>query len=258
MSYRVTNYANPSAELERLRLQADVLRDLEFQAFVRLGLPATGLVLEIGCGPGYFAGQLAERLPGLTIVGADVDDVCVKEARHRISVLKADGRALPVRDRSLDAAYARLALRHIARPESVLSAAYAALRPGGRVLVEEVDNASHIVFPDLPLFDKVLAARHQMMWQSGGDPYIGRRMLALLQHAGFVDVDVVAIPVCSVQIGRERFADVLFSAFAATTENDAISGDELRALREGIVDWKNNVDAFGLSTILVFGGVRPV
>jgi ubiquinone/menaquinone biosynthesis C-methylase UbiE len=256
MSYRVTNYADPSSELERLQLQADVIRDMEYRAFVRLGLPTTGRVLEIGCGPGYFASQLATNLPELTIVGIDVDDICVKEARQRIPVIKADGHSLPIRDCSLDAAYARLALRHIARPESVLSAAYAALRGGGRILVEEVDNASHIVFPEIPMFGKILEARHDMMRRFGGDPYIGRRVITLLRQAGFVDISAVPIPICSAQIGRERFADVVLSAFAVPMSDDTVGADELRSLREAITDWKNNPDAFGITMLIVFGGSK--
>lgn len=257
MNYRVTNYANPSAELARLQVQAAMLRDLECEAFVHLGLPAAGRVLEVGCGPGYFASQLAARLPNLTMFGVDVDEVCVTEARNRIPVLKADARALPVRDGSLDAAYARFALRHIAQPERALSAAYSALRPGGRILIEEVDNSSHIVFPELPLFEKVLAARHQTMRRSGGDPYIGRRVLALLRCAGFVGIQSVSIPVCSLQIGRERFADVVLSAFSSATTDEVLSADELRGYREQIADWTSSDDAFGHTTILVFGGQRP-
>jgi ubiquinone/menaquinone biosynthesis C-methylase UbiE len=257
VSYRVDNFIDPTNEVSRLRRQAEILEDFEDAAFVQLGLPSEGVALEIGCGPGHFALRLAARHQKLRVLGIDIDDVCLRHARRSVSVAKADGRHLPLRDHCLDLAYARLALRHIAQPESVLQAAHRALKPGRRLIVEDVDDASMVVFPEPRLFRKILAARQEGMRRAGADPHIGRRLLSLIRASGFVDISVVPIPFSSLQLGRGPFAEIVFSAFTAPTLNEKVSAEELEEIRNSIEEWKNNDDSFAMTTALVFGATKP-
>src|SRR5690242_1182022 len=114
-NYRVTNYADPRAELHRLERQAEVIDAQEYEAFRALGMPDSGVVLDIGCGPAHFARRLSSRMPALSIIGVDMDDICLRTAKRYISAVKADARSLPLPTRTCDFAYARLALRHIPR-----------------------------------------------------------------------------------------------------------------------------------------------
>lgn len=256
MTYQVGNYIDAESEVKRLQQQANLLADAEAAAFVQSGLPETGRVLDLGCGPGYFAARLSERRPGLTIYGIDVDELCLKKAREHITAIKGNARQLPLRAESLDFAYARLALRHIASPQDVIASVHVALKPGARFVIEEVDDASHVVFPEPALFGTVLQARHDAMQRSGGDPYIGRKIPKLLVEAGFTGITAIPLAVCSTQIGRDRFADVVMSAFAASTASELVTQDELSQLRASIERWKSDETAFGMTTVLVFGGTK--
>jgi SAM-dependent methyltransferase len=50
-------------------------------AFLRARLPQRGLVLDLGCGPGHYAGALAAA--GLEVLGVDLDEAMIDAARRR-------------------------------------------------------------------------------------------------------------------------------------------------------------------------------
>jgi hypothetical protein len=157
----------------------------------------------------------------------------------------------------LDFAYTRLALRYVVQPETTLRAVCSALKPGARLLIEEVDNGTQLVFPEPPHFQQVYGARLAAMQRSGGDPYLGRKLLKLLRGAGFEAIQIINLTLCSMDVGRERFADVVFGAFATPLSVDIVPGTYIDELRSGIDAWKANADAFGLTTVIMISGRKP-
>lgn len=111
--------------------------------FIRQHLPkAAGSVLEIGCGQG----DLAARLSGqrLEVTALDSDAECVAAAKAK----GVDARCAewPAQlSGTFDAVLFTRSLHHIAPLDEAVEAAVAALRPGGRVIVEdfrfELDSA---------------------------------------------------------------------------------------------------------------------
>lgn len=103
-------------------------------------------VLDVGCGTGYFAGLLASAVgPSGMVIGIDPSRAMIDHARKRrggpncqFQVGSAEKLALP--DGSFDLVVSSLAMHHI--PEDVRATAvreiYRVLRPGGRLLVAEM------------------------------------------------------------------------------------------------------------------------
>jgi SAM-dependent methyltransferase len=69
-------------------------------------LAAARAVLDLGCGNGAYAGELAARAAGARVVGADLSPEMIRQARRRlgarISLLRADATALPFCHGSFD------------------------------------------------------------------------------------------------------------------------------------------------------------
>jgi SAM-dependent methyltransferase len=115
-------------DLDRLPVDRNVL-DRALAA-----APATGWVLEAGCGPapaGRYLGERAARL-----VGADLSEQMLCAARVRTPSLRpslSDLRALPFRDRSCALAIAYYCLQHVRREELpvVLAELHRVLDVGG-------------------------------------------------------------------------------------------------------------------------------
>jgi SAM-dependent methyltransferase len=109
----------------------------------RLLEPAGRDVVDIGCGGGWLARELAAR--GARVTGTELSDQQLADARARgdadgkISYVVGPAEALPLADASVDAVVFMNSLHHV--PEAAMSLALRqarrVLRPGGRVFVAE-------------------------------------------------------------------------------------------------------------------------
>jgi len=106
-------------------------------------------VLDVGCGHGLYALDLARR--GATLLGCDLQRLALADAHgtaaglgldSRALFLAADGQELPVPDGAFDLVVCNCVLEHIPDDQAALAAMSRALRPGG-LLFLSVDNADH-------------------------------------------------------------------------------------------------------------------
>jgi ubiquinone/menaquinone biosynthesis C-methylase UbiE len=98
-------------------------------------------VLDVGCGEGWFAVELARA--GATVIGIDVAEEPLRRARERgaglrpeldLRLVDADG-PWPLDDASVDAVWAGETIEHVADTGGWLAQARRVLRPGGRLLL---------------------------------------------------------------------------------------------------------------------------
>ncbi|RAH37398.1 methyltransferase domain-containing protein [Halomonas sp. SL1] len=99
-----------------------------------------GAVLDLGCGPGDLAAELAKRFAAdATIHGLDLAPGMLTEARRRhgetIDWLCADAADLPLPDGGLDLVVSNLAIQWCSDLDAVLAEVRRVLRPGGRALI---------------------------------------------------------------------------------------------------------------------------
>ena len=90
---------------------------------------------------------------------------------------------LPLRDDewgSFDVAHARFLLEHVADPEAVVRQMLRAVRPGGRVILEDDDHDVLRLWPAVAAFDELWQGYVESYSALGFDPYIGRRLVGLL------------------------------------------------------------------------------
>ena len=111
----------------------------------RLALTGTGRVLDVGCGNGKPAVQIATGR-GLQVVGITVSDHQLQQARTRPQDERLPGRAsfhladameLPFEDSSFDGAYAIESILHMPDKNAVFGHLARVLRPGARLVVAD-------------------------------------------------------------------------------------------------------------------------
>lgn len=121
-------------------------RQFEWRSWPRVFAALPGLrgasVLDLGCGPGRLAAELARR--GARVVGIDADEQLLERARSRgipdAEFRTADLRAFSHVGPSVDGVWCSFAAAYFPNLSDVLTRWRAALRPGGWIAITEVDD----------------------------------------------------------------------------------------------------------------------
>ncbi len=181
-------------EVDRLRFQHHVWRDVADAALDAAAIADGDVVADLGSGPGFLAMDLAERVaPGGRVLAVDRSDHFIehlrrmadREGRPEIEARVGDIAEPVAESESLDGAVCRWVLMFVRDPGSVIASAADALKPGGRfIAIEYLRLRSIALHPAGPAFDRVYGAVHRHIAMGGGDPDIGGRLPALMRDAG--------------------------------------------------------------------------
>jgi SAM-dependent methyltransferase len=186
------------AGAERLRLLNRVKWPSTEPLLGAAGLRVGMSCLDVGCGGGDVTLKMATLVGGEgNVVGVDRDQTILQLAEQEAERqgLSATFRQLDVEELTEESAYdlvfARYLLSHLPRPERVVEAMVRALRPGGRLVLEDVFFPGHVCYPADAAF-----ARYLNLYQAvartreGGDAAIGPRLLGLALEARLIEVRV--------------------------------------------------------------------
>jgi len=103
----------------------------------------SGLVVDVGCGPGLLVEAIALRYPVVRLVGVDIAAPMIARACEsaaasglagRVAFRVGDVQSLPFSDDSVDFLVSTLSLHHWPDPVDALAEARRVLRPGGQLL----------------------------------------------------------------------------------------------------------------------------
>ena len=182
-------------ELARLGLQHRVWRSRALEAWSRAGFTAGQTLLDVGCGPGYAALDLAEIAgAGGRVVAVDrsprfLDALRSAAVRNSLTNITArqvdlDADALPVS--GADGAWVRWVFAFLNRPRELAARIAAALRPGGTLVVHEYLNYRQWKFArKSPLFEEFVDVVMRSWRASGGEPEIALPLTGWLEESGF-------------------------------------------------------------------------
>ena len=147
-------------------------------------LDESWVVGDLGCGTGRSAEQLADWVA--KVVAVDSSAAMIEEARRRlgwrdnVDLRQADLERLPIVDDELDAALMILVLHHVTDPEAVFAEVARCLRPGGRLVILDMEPHERIEY------------REQMGHQWLG--FAPNELTTWLERAGFDTVRYRRLP----------------------------------------------------------------
>jgi SAM-dependent methyltransferase len=200
-------------QLEVLYATRDVLRR---RRLVRDALAAQPgeRILDVGCGPGFYVAELLDQVgPDGSVVGVDVSPQMIAVAQQRtggrdnVDFHLADATALPVDDAEFDGALSVQVLEYVADATAALTEMYRVLRPGGRVVVWDVDWSTlswHTEHPDrmervLRVWDTHLTHRS-----------LPRTLATRLREAGFDEVRAQGHTFATTELTRDAYGGAIF------------------------------------------------
>ena len=146
----------------RLGVIARALQSTTIPLLERAGLRDGAACLDVGCGGGDVTLEMA-RLAGLRgrAVGIDMDEVKLALARDEAAVRGIENvafHAFDVRawdpEVEYDIVYARFLLTHLPDPAAALHRMVKSTRPGGVVVVEDIDYSGAFSYPRCPALER--------------------------------------------------------------------------------------------------------
>ena len=251
------------AELVRLGFQHRVWAGPTADAWERGGFRPGATILDIGCGPGYAALDLAQ------LVGASGRVVAVDRSerflrpldgereRRRLTQIETrleDLESLSQPASSVDFAFARWVLCFLPRPEELVARVARALRPGGTFVVMDYCNyEGFCIAPRSAVVERVIAAVAESFRRAGGNADVGRDVPGYMMKAGLEVQSIRQV----VRLGRPRsgvweWPWAFFVNFLPTlVEAGLITEDDRLAFNRDWDDRTRNPAAFLLTPPMV-------
>jgi SAM-dependent methyltransferase len=223
---------------ERLKVLSRVMHASTSAVFDRVGIADGMMCLDVGCGSGDVALELARRVaPNGKVTGSDIDPKKIELARgeaENLGINNIEFRISDIRERPASAEFnvvhARFLLTHLSDPRDAVDVFYQHLKPGGLVIVEDIDFSGHFVYPESNAFRRYHELYCTAVRRRGGDPDIGPRVPLLLKERGFANVEM------SIAQPASRAGEVkLINALTMENIADAVV-DEKLATREEVVE----------------------
>jgi ubiquinone/menaquinone biosynthesis C-methylase UbiE len=154
-------------------------------------------VLDVGCGLGQLSRDMARQ------VGPSGAIVAIERSTEQLAVARrlaaedgedrlVDFRAGPAEELALtnaewgtfDVAHARFLLEHVPDPVAVVRQMVRAVRPGGRIVLEDDPHDTLRLWPEPPGFQHLWQTYMRTYDRLGTDPFTGHRLVAILVQAG--------------------------------------------------------------------------
>jgi ubiquinone/menaquinone biosynthesis C-methylase UbiE len=192
--------------------------------------------LDLGCGGGEVTFEIA-RLVGAQghVTGVDMDEVKLSLARATATergLTNVAFRADNVNDweepARYDLVYSRFLLQHLSRPVELLRRMWAAVTPGGAIVVEDADFDGLFCHPPNDGFDLYARLYPRVLERRGGDAAIGRKLYRHFLEAGIPEPDLRLVQrVDAVGEGKTLSLSTLEATAEAIVEEGLASIDEV-------------------------------
>lgn len=253
-------------EVERLESKTDAdaaLRQLEL-----VGLAPGMAVLDAGSGTGAVARAIAARVgPAGRVVALDGSrerslaglGLAREAGAARLGFVTGDVTAPPLREASFDLVWSRFLFGYLSDPDLALARLAALARPGGKVVVGEVDGHGLFHWPVPPALAEAMP-RFEAALRGVFDPYAGRKLYHRFRRCGLRDVKVHVLPyhvlagevsatqVFNWQVKLDTLRPIGARALGGEAAYDAFARDYLALLRDP--------DALTYSVLILVEGVR--
>jgi len=251
---------------EAARLELKTNAEESRAQLLMVGLEPGMRVLDAGAGTGAVARVMA------SLVGPDGAVTALDQSEDRLTLGRKQAEGIrnlrfvagdiydpPLSDDCFDLVFSRFVFEYLREPERALERLLRLVKPGGKLVVSDLDGQGLRHFPIDPEFQaKLLLVRDALTPHL--DPYVGRKLFHLFRSAGVTSTRVHVLPYAvfagaapktALENWRQKFSTtraVLEPVLGGPTEYDTFASEFLAMLR--------SPDTFSYSTLICVEGVR--
>jgi ubiquinone/menaquinone biosynthesis C-methylase UbiE len=214
----------------RLVVLSRVMRPTTLSLLDRAGIRPGMHCLEVGCGSGDIAFELARIVgPEGKVVATDIDEIKLRLAREEAAQRGLTNLEFRFADvlkeevEKFDFVHVRFVLTHLADPRKALKKMRQALNPGGVLAVEDTDFRGHFCHPESPAFSRYVELYTKAGQRRGADPNIGPRLPGLLIEAGFEAVQINLVQLAAMSDESKLMAPLTMENIADTVLTEGLA-----------------------------------
>ena len=181
---------------EGQRLLDKVDADAWISKFLEPNLPAVRSLLSVGCGPGVFLREVAEKNPHIKVAGVDMSHSRIRDAEQRLRglpnarVCTGNAQELPFEDNSFDLVFSRFLLEYLPDKQRAVQEMKRVCNRGGKILLQDLDGQLVWHFPEDAELQRTTERVLSYLATTGFDPFVGRKLFSLCLGATLTDIGV--------------------------------------------------------------------
>jgi len=225
-------------------------------------------VLSVGCGPGVILRSVVSLDSSIRATGIDISRDRLRQAMEknrgnsRLQFVCGDAQSMEFQSNSFDLVYCRMLLQYLKEKERAVSEMARVCRPGGTVLLQDLDGQLLWHYPEDPAVKQTLEKVVAALATTGFDPFVGRKLFWLAQNAGLTNINVQVE--CYHLIAGEADTNILkqweLKLEIARPQMSRVLGSESEARKQSqaFLDFLRRPDTLTYSTVFTVTGEKPL
>jgi len=222
----------------------------------------------VGCGPGVILRSVANLDSSVRATGIDISRDRLQQAMERnrgnsrVQFVCGDAQSMKFQSNSFDLVYCRMLLQYLKEKERAVSEMARVSKPGGTVLLQDLDGQLLWHYPEDPAVQGTLGKVVAALGTTGFDPFVGRKLFWLARNAGLTNIDVQVE--CYHLIAGEADPEILkqweLKLEIAAPQMSRVLGSESEARKQSqaFLDFLRRPDTLTYSNVFTVTGEKPL
>lgn len=225
-------------------------------------------VLSVGCGPGLMLREISTLDPSIRGTGLDISPSRVQTAREKnagnrqLKFVCGDAQEMQFARNSFDFVYSRMLFQYLPKKEQAMDEIVRVCRPGGTVLLQDLDGQLLWNYPEEPALQNALHQVLGALGKTGFDPFVGRKLFRLAQRAGLenLKVQVECYHLIAGEPSRHILEQWKLKLDIALPQIAHVLGSERKAQEQidRFIEYLSRPDTLTYSNVFTVTGEKPV